>query len=112
MRTEIVIPFAFDTAPLEARLRDHGEEEVTRILHDMVRDNLVACIPKQGDYYGRETGNPDWSRLMRNYFREWLDEHVEEITDEAALILAQRGSSKRKWRDVLEEVKEDRNGRD
>ena len=107
MKTEIVIPFAFDTAPLEARLRDHGEEEVTRILRDMVRDNLVACVPKKEDYYGRETGDPNWSRLMRDYFREWLDGHAEEIVDEAALILAQRGSSKRRWRDVLREVKEE-----
>ena len=106
MRTEIVIPFAFDTAPVEKMMQEHGKDEVMKILHDMVRDNLVACVPRHKDYYGRDTENPNWSALMRDCFKEWLDEHSEEIVDEAALVLAQRGSSKRKWRDVLKEIKE------
>ena len=109
MRTELVIPFAFDTAPLEARLREHGEEEVTKILHDVVRRNLISCVPVKEDYYGNATKDPNWSRLMRDCFREWLDEHAEEIVDEAAMMLAQRGHSKRRWRDVLTEAKEEMN---
>ena len=30
MRTEIVIPFAFDTAPIERLLQEQGEDEVMR----------------------------------------------------------------------------------
>ena len=106
MRTEIVIPFAFDTAPVERLLQEHGKDEVMKILREMGERNLVECVPEQEDYYGNGTGNPNWARLMRDCFKEWLDGHSEEIVDEAALMLAQRGSSKRKWRDVLKGIKE------
>lgn len=114
MRTEIVIPFAFDTAPLEGMLQEQGEQEVTRILTDMVQKNVIDAIPKETDFYGCEKkgGKPNWNKFLTNVFFEWLGQHHDEIIDEAALLLAQRASSKKRWRDVLRELKEEEEGND
>lgn len=107
MRTEIVIPFAFDTTPLEAMLQEQGKDEVMKILHQMVEDNVIKQIPRKENYYGVRLNEPDWNRYIKEYFRSWLDDHVEEIVDEAALLLAARAGRKNKWREILKEVKEE-----
>jgi len=107
MRTEITIPFAFDTTPIETMLQEHGTEEAMKILERMVEENVIAKMPMRQTYYGSKTDEPDWKRLMEEYFKRWLDAHTEEIIDEAALLLASRAGRKAKWRDVLRELKEE-----
>ena len=106
MRTEITIPFAFDTAPIEARLQERGTEEAMKIIERMVKDNVISQVPKVRDYY-RGRDNPDWKAYMDEKVDLWMDEHAEEIIDEAALLLAARAGRKAKWRDVLREFKEE-----
>ncbi len=109
MRTEIVIPFAFDTTPMEAMLQAQGKDEAMKILHQMVEDNVIKQIPRKESYYGQKLNEPepDWRKYMDECFRNWLDDHVEEIIDEAALLLAARAGRKNKWREILREVKEE-----
>ena len=108
MRTEIVIPFAFDTAPLEKLLQEQGEEEVMKILTKLVEENVISRIPKMKlSSYGRYSSEPDWNELICTRFDKWLDDHAEDIIDEAALLLVQKGSRKKKWREVLAEMKEE-----
>lgn len=109
MRTEIVVPFAFDTTPIEERLREHGEEEVERLLRQLVHDQVIAALPKKTDYYGHKTKVTDWSGIMKSYFLDWLNDHSQEIIDEAALLMAARAAQKRPWREVLASIKEDGN---
>ncbi len=105
MRTEITIPFAFDTAPIEETLQKHGEEEAVRKRREMVEENVVKKVPKKWSNYHGRTDEPDWSEFLRCEFNEWLSEHATEIIDEAALLLAQRASGRKAWKDVLTEVK-------
>jgi hypothetical protein len=107
MRTEIVIPFAFDTAPLEKLLQEQGEEEVMKILTKLVEENVVSQIPKKRISYSSRGTGPDWNEFLANRFYKWLDDHTEDIIDEAALLLVQKGSRKKKWREVLAEMKEE-----
>lgn len=107
MRTEITIPFAFDTAPIEQMLQERGTEEAMKIVERMVRENVISKVPKQRDYYGSETDKPDWKRYIDQEFRLWLDEHEQEIVDEAALLLAAKAGRKGPWRNVLREIKEE-----
>lgn len=107
MRTEVVIPFAFDTAPIEEMLQERGEKEVMRILADKVDAAVIANLPTKPDGYGYNAKQvPDWRRLLEDRFSRWLNEHQQEIVDEAALLLATRGGRKKAWREVLAEVKE------
>lgn len=109
MRTEITIPFAFDTAPIEAMLQEHGTEEALKVIERMVEENIIPQVPKERDFYGvRKSDKPDWKAYMDDRFDLWLDDHKEEIIDEAALLLASRAGRKAKWRDVLRELKEER----
>lgn len=105
MRTEITIPFAFDTTPIEEMLQKHGEEEAMRILRKMVEDNVIKEVPKKRTYYGT-TDEPDWHGLMEKCFVDWLNEHKEEVIDEAALLLAAKACRTKKWRELLTEIKE------
>lgn len=62
MRTEIVIPFAFDTAPLEKLLQEQGESEVMRIIEKLVMDGIRASMPQKVQYvysgYERQKNEP------------------------------------------------------
>lgn len=108
MRTEITIPFAFDTTPIEAMLQEHGTEEALKVIERMVEDNIIKQVPKERDYYGRiRSDRPDWKAYMDKKVDLWLNEHAEEIIDEAALLLASRAGRKAKWREVLREIKEE-----
>lgn len=109
MRTEITIPFAFDTAPIEAMLQEHGTEEAMKVIERMVRESVISQVPKQENPWGYvdKEGKPDWKRYLDTRFDLWLDEHKEEIIDEAALLLAMKAGRKGRWRDVLREMKEE-----
>lgn len=108
MRTEIVIPFAFDTAPIEKLLQEQGEKEVMRILAEKVDAAVIANLPTKPDGYGYNAKQvPDWRGFLENRFNRWLDAHQQEIIDEAALLMAARAGRKKAWRDVMAEIKTD-----
>ena len=114
MRTEFVIPFAFDTTPLEKVIQNQGEQEVRRIIEDMVREGVKNVMPKKSNGYAYMSGNDpklsveiDWRKFVEDRFTRWLDQHQQEIIDEAALLVAARAGRKKAWREVLAEVKED-----
>ena len=115
MRTEIVIPFAFDTAPLEKLLQEQGEAEVMRVIEKLVLDGVKAALPQttQSYYNGfqmqKKEPEIDWRKFMDNRFSRYLDEHHQEIIDEAALLLAAKAGRKKAWREVLAEIKEEGN---
>lgn len=108
MRTEIVIPFAFDTAPIEKLLQEQGEKEVMRILAEKVDAAVIANLPTKPDGYGYNAKQvPDWRGFLENRFNRWLDAHQQEIIDEAALLMAAKGSRKKAWREVLAEMRDE-----
>lgn len=110
MRTEITIPVAFDTTPLEEKLQRDGEAEVERVIREIVTTGVRRALPtKYTDTYGRTLNDPEiaWGRYVGERLRSWLDDHAEEIIDEAALLLASRGAKRKTWKQVLAELKEE-----
>lgn len=106
MRTEITIPFAFDTTPIETMMQDHGVEEAMKILRELVEKNAIEKIPKRYYYsYTHNTNEPDWKAYMDDMTRDWLDDHMQEVIDEAALLLAAKAGRKKAWREVLAEIR-------
>lgn len=113
MRTEITVPFAIDTAPIEAKVQKDAEQIVEGIIADMVREGVEKVMPKTGGGYdwGRNTKREpeiDWKSYINDRMARWLDEHEEQIVDEAALLLAQRAGRKKSYREVLAEIKSTR----
>lgn len=107
MRTEIVIPFAFDTAPMETFIQEQGLDEVKRVIREMTEDGVRETLPKK--YIGYSpTSNVDWKTYFDTHFNQWLNNHAEEIIDEAALLMAMRAGRNKKWREVLDELRAER----
>lgn len=110
---EITIPFRFDTGPIEDRLREHGYEEIYRTLANRVEEALLACLNKKLNKYSyysdtwKSLSDVNWLALVTRCIDHFLEEHTEEIVDEAALLLVTRGSRKKKWREVLAELKDE-----
>lgn len=100
MRTEIVIPFALDTAPVEQRLEDEAFDIIVKRLEDEARKQINEKLPKR---YGKN----DWETYIAWQMRKFLDEHADEVVETAAILLAKKARDKRRWRQVLEEMKED-----
>lgn len=107
MKTEIVIPFTFDTAPIEQMMQEQGMDEAHKILERIVQEQVIDKVPKERDYYGYERAGarPDWKGLLEQRIDKFVSDNAETIIDEAALLLVMRGSRKAKWRDVLAEYK-------
>lgn len=100
MRTEIVIPFAFDTTPIESRLEEEAFDIIVKKLEDEARQKVNQKLPKR-------YGSIDWETYIAWQMREFLDDHAEEVVETAALLLAKKAKDKRQWRKVLEEMKEE-----
>lgn len=100
MRTEIVIPFAFDTAPIESRLEDEAFDIIVKRLEDEARQKINEKLPKT---YGKI----NWESYIAWQMRAFLDDHADEVVETAALLLAKKARDKRQWRKVLEEMKEE-----
>ena len=114
MRHEVMIPFEFNTDAVEAALAKMGEEQVTDMVRSIVGDAVDSAIAKEVPardvrYYGATSG-PDWGKYIRDKMYKWMDDHSEEIIDEAALLMAARASRRKAWRDVLAEVKGETDG--
>ena len=118
MNHEIVIPFNFDTSFFEKKLQDDGYDEVIRQLVENANAQMMKQLPTKGGNYDRWSKKTieksiDWykmfSQKMDGWFESWIAEHGQEIIDEAALLMAKRGSSRKAWREVLSEYQEERN---
>lgn len=101
MKTEFLIPFEIDTSAIEAKLESEGYEEIVQRLTGTIRAKVESSLPKR-------YGQVDWDRAAWQSISEFLDEHAEEIIDTAVLLLAQKVGNKKRWRDVLKEIKEER----
>lgn len=110
---DVTIPFSFDTSPIEAQIANIGEQEVAKIVDSVVRQGLAEALPTtyRYDYYApNKHGKPgvDWHKYVNDYMNKWMERHKQEVIDEAALLMAMRGSRKKAWREVLEELKTER----
>jgi hypothetical protein len=111
MRTEVVIPFTFDTTPIEQMMQENAEQEVTRIITELVEEKVNAVLPVKNEGFGVTRKVPDWREFLEQSFGIWLDEHQKEIIDEAALLLAAKAGRKKAWREVLKEMQDEGEGR-
>ena len=115
MINEIVIPFQFNTAPIEDRLQEHGYEEIVRQIIEKAEKAMLDKLPcgrnSNNWYYDKATAKKlsdvDWKGMAYDRLDAAISEHMDEIVDEAALLLAMRGNRKKKWREVLAELKEE-----
>lgn len=106
MKTEVVIPFAFDTTPIETRIQAHGEEEAMRAIREIVEKGISDVLPKRQIGYGYNAKiEVDWEEFVNDNIREWLDGHSQEIVELAALMVAARVGRTTAWKKVLAEVK-------
>lgn len=106
MLHEVMIPFTFDTTPVESLVAETGEAEVKRAVEEIVEKGVKASLPKRYSY-GRVNYDVDWNQLVKECINEWLNEHAQEIVDEAVILLAARGRSKKQWREMLAEIREE-----
>ena len=105
MRTEITIPFTFDTEPIEQMLQEVGKDDVMRKVDEIVKEGVLSAIPKE--YAGWSTSEtPDWRTFVERRTDVFIRENANRIVDQAAVLLAMRGSRKRQWKEVLAEYKE------
>lgn len=116
MNHEIMIPFNFDTSFIEKKLQDDGYSEVMNQLTKRAEEQMMKQLPTNGGY-NRWNEKPtekkiDWHKFfsdrMNRWFEAWISEHSQEIIDEAALLMAKRGASRKAWRDVLAEYQDER----
>lgn len=104
MRTEVLVPFTFDTSAIEAKMEQVGEAEIEKKLNEVIEQGVRECIPKKYvGMYGES--KPDWRQYVDSRFGEWLNEHAREIVDEAAMLLAMRGFRRKEWKAVLAEMR-------
>ena len=106
MRTEIVIPFAFDTTPIEQKLQDVGTSEVNRRVDELIEQKVYDSLPKVVRSWNGDT-ETDWKSYIDSRIDAYLDEHVSEVIETAAILMAARGSRRKAWKDVLAEYKEE-----
>lgn len=110
---DVTIPFCFDTSPIERQVAELGRDEVAKVVDAVVRQGIADALPRDYGYntYGTDRkGNPkiNWHKYVNDYMDKWMDRHAQDIIDEAALLMAMRGSRKKKWREVLDELREER----
>lgn len=104
---DVTIPFRFDTSPIEAQIANIGVSEVAKIVDKVVKEGIVEALPHDYGYSSRKNSGIDWRRYINSYMDKWMERHKDEVIDEAALLMAMRGSRKKAWREVLEELKEE-----
>ena len=117
MRTEFTIPFEFDTGPIERRLKESGYEEIMRAIRDDCEAGLLASMPSKANraYYdsdsARSLSDINWKRIVNDRVDAAIRDHIDEVVDEAAVLLAMRAGRKKAWRELLDEYREGREGR-
>jgi hypothetical protein len=106
MRTEIVVPFTFDTDPIEQRLQNVGVEEVNKRIDEIITEHVLDVLPKTMSAWNGDV-KTDWRAYVDSRMDAFLDEHTQEIVDEAAILMAMRASRRKAWKDVLAEYREE-----
>ena len=110
---DVTIPFCFDTSPIEKQIANIGEQEVKRLIHDVTLKGIYSVLPKNNGWYRETPKNDDevnWKQYLDAQLDKWFDKNRQAIIDEAALLMAMRAGRKKAWREVLEELKEERDG--
>jgi hypothetical protein len=109
---DVTIPFSFDTSPIEAQIANIGESEVMKLIREVTMKGIYSVMPKKNGWYRDNTpkndDEVDWKGYIDSHVYKWLDANTQTIIDEAALLMAMRGSRKKAWREVLEELKAER----
>lgn len=110
---DVTIPFSFDTSPIEKQIANIGEQEVMGLIREVTLNGIYSALPNKNDgYYRSNTPTKDsdinWKRYLDERMDKWLDQHKQEVIDEAAVLMAMRASRKKAWREVLEELKAER----
>lgn len=109
MRHELTIPFSFDTGPIEAMLAKVGEDEVRKMIEQITRDGINKALSNVYGYeWYRNQKDVNWKKVIGDRIDSFIERNRQEVVDEAALLMAMRGSRKKAWREVLEELKEER----
>lgn len=112
MLHNVTIPFCFDTSPIEEQIASIGAKEVGKAIGELVRKGIYSVMPKK-NCYGYRDVHPtsddqiDWTGFMKDIANQWLNDHSEQVIDEAALLLAMKVSRKKSWRETLADLKEE-----
>lgn len=113
---DVTIPFSFDTSPIERQIASIGEQEVKNIIREVTLNGIYSAMPsKRHGYYGgsltpTKDDEVNWKEYLDSELDKWFEKNSQAIIDEAALLMAMRAGRKKPWREVLEELKEERNG--
>lgn len=99
MKTEFLIPFEIDTSAIEEKIKEDGYEEVVQRLTSNLNKQLESALPKR-------YGQIDWDMVIWGAMRKIIDAQLDEIIDTTVLLLANKVGNKKRWRDVLKEIKE------
>lgn len=110
---DVTIPFSFDTSPIEAQIANIGAQKVESIIREVTMNGIYSVMPsKRRNYYHanqpHNDSDVDWKAYVDERMDAWVDSHREEIVDEAALLMAMRVSRSTKWREILKELKAER----
>ena len=87
-----------------------------RGLTDECRAGLLAAMPSKSGYgyysssKAKSLSDIDWRSIVNDRVDAVISEHIDEVVDEAAVLLAMRAGRKKAWREVLEEYREERDG--
>ena len=107
---DVTIPFSFDTTPIERQIANIGEQEVKKLIHDVALKGIYSVLPSRHCYRLSPTRDDEvnWKLYLHEELDKWFDKNSQAIIDEAALLMAMRGGRKKTWREVLEELKAER----
>ena len=111
MINDVTIPFSFDTSPIERQIANIGEQEVKRLIHDVTLKGIYSVLPKNNGWYRETPKNDDevdWKQYLDAQLDKWFAKNSQAIIDEAALLMAMRAGRKKPWREVLEELRAER----
>ena len=97
MKTEFLIPFEIDTTAIEQKLESDAYDEVVKNL----TKQFASSLPKR-------YGSVDWERVSWIAVEKFLNNHADEIIDMAVLLLAQKAGNRKRWRDALKDIREER----
>lgn len=94
MKSEFLIPFEIDTSAVEKKIEEGAYEDVVERLFELGKSSL----PRRGYRI-------DWDSIVSHRIDAFLDKHADEIIDTVVLLIAHKVGNKKRWRDVLEDVK-------
>lgn len=98
----ISIAFDFDDDRVKKTAEDAVNNEMTKIVKDIVTDKIA---PMSSGWYGKQ--DRDWSNLWNHVdsaISEMLAEHREEIIEKAADKLVKSAKSTKIWKEKFAEI--------